>query len=286
MQMIDIDTKLLRSFLSVASEKSFSTAADRLGCSQGTMSVRIRTLEDLLGQRLFERSWHNLKLTAAGRDLLPNAQSVVDMHDCLIDRACGRQDSGRVRLGVGEGNDVSLLSRLRQRIGDDYANMELDIVCRPGRVLAELISAGELDIAIVALVEATKPATVLSRPRVRWVAASNFVFEDCTPLPVAIHPEGCLLREIGIAALQAQNISWREALCAASDEVILDAVGAGMAVTVMTEGIIPAELRAIVRPSVLPSLGKVRVQLLETPGRQSKAVLAVRREIVSAYSVY
>ena len=163
--MLDIDTKLLRSFLSVASEKSFSTAADRLGCTQGTMSVRIRTLEDLLGQRLFERSWHNLKLTAAGRDLLPNAQSVVDMHDRLIDRASGRQDSGRVRLGVGEGNDVSLLSRLRQRIGDDYANMELDIVCRPGRVLAELISAGELDIAIVALVEATKPATVLSRPR-------------------------------------------------------------------------------------------------------------------------
>jgi len=283
-RMVDIDTKLLRSFLSVASEKSISTAADRLGCSQATMSVRIQRLEGLLGQRLFERARLNLKLTAAGRDLLPSAQSVVAMHDRLIDRAGGRLVSGRVRLGVGEGNDVALVSRLRKCIEDDYANIELDVVCRPGRALAELISAGTLDLAIVILVEATTPAAVLSRPRLQWVAASRFVFADCRPVPVAFHPEGCLLREMGIAALQARNISWREALCTASDEVILDAVGAGTAITVMTERTIPAGLRAIARPSVLPPLGKVCVQLLETSGRQSEAVLAVRR-VVSACSV-
>ena len=104
--MIDIDTKLLRSFLSVATEKSFSTAAERLGCSQGTMSVRIRTLEDELGQRLFDRGRHNLKLTAAGRDLMPHAQTLVDMHDRLVDRAAARRVSGRVRLGVSENQGV------------------------------------------------------------------------------------------------------------------------------------------------------------------------------------
>lgn len=284
MDMVDIDTKLLRSFLWVASEKSFSTAADRLGCSQGTMSVRIRTLEELVGQRLFERARHNLKLTAAGRALLSNARSVVDLHDRLVDRAGARQVSGRVRLGMGEGNDRDLVSWLYRSLQDDYADIELDIVCRPGRAIREMIAAEELDIAVVALVEAAESATVLSRPRLQWVAASRFEFPDGAPIPVALHPEACLLREIGTAALEARNIAWREALCTASDDLILDAVGAGMAIAVMTEGTIPAELRAVVRPSVLPSLGKVQVQLLQAPGARSEAVLAIRRELASAYS--
>ena len=39
------------------------------------------------------------------------------------------------------------------------------------------------------------------------------------------------------------------------------------------------------RPSMLPPLGKVCVQLLETPGRQSEAVLAVRKDVLTACSV-
>lgn len=248
------------------------------------MSERIQALEDLLGHRLFERARHNLKLTDAGRDLLPNAQALVHLHDGLIDRATARQVSGRVRLGVGEGNDVALVSRLQRHIRDHYASVELDVVCRPGRILLEMISAAELDIAIVALVEAANTATVLSRPRLQWVAASEFEFQAGAPIPVAFHPEACLLREIGTTALEARNIAWREALCTASDELILDTVRAGMAITALTEATIPADLRAIVRPKVLPSLGKVRIQLLEKPGPQSEAVLAVKREVASVYS--
>ena len=133
--MTDIDTKLLPLIpVGRVREEHFHRPPTAWDAPQATMSVRIQRLEGLLGQRLFERARHNLKLTAAGRDLLPRAQSVVDMHDRLIDRAGGRLVSGRVRLGVGEGNDVALLSRLRQSMEDDYADIELDIVCRSGRV--------------------------------------------------------------------------------------------------------------------------------------------------------
>lgn len=47
--MADIDVKLLCSFLSVAAEGSFSRAAERVGCSQPTISLRIQTLERILG---------------------------------------------------------------------------------------------------------------------------------------------------------------------------------------------------------------------------------------------
>ena len=281
--MLDIDTKLVRSFLVVATEKSFSTAAERLGCSQSTMSVRIQTLEDQLGQKLFERGRHNVRVTAAGQDLLSHARSFVDVHDRLIDRAEARHVSGRVRLGIDENHEVGLLSRLHQQLLDGYTSVQLDIVCQPCRVLAEETLRGELDLAIVTSLEEIRSATLLSRPRLHWVAAKNFVFDKAVPLAIACFPEGCSLRESGIAALMDRNIDWRIALCSPSAEVIRNAVSAGQAITVMTEGTVPEHLNVVVRPSLLPPLGKARIQLLEKPGLQSKAELAVKREVIHTF---
>ena len=281
--MRDIDTKLLRSFLAVATEKSFSTAAERLECSQGTMSVRIQLLEEQIGDRLFDRGRHNVKITAAGQDLLPHARALVDMHDRLIDRAAARRVSGRVRLGVGEDHGSELFSRLRRHLDEGYDAIELDIVCRSCRVLAEETLRGALDLAIVTSLEEIRPGTRLSRRRLHWVAARDFTFDENAPLPVACFPEGCSLRESGLAALKGRNIAWRVALCSPSEEVIRDAVSAGAAITVMTEGTVPGDLKAVVRPSLLPPLGRAWIQLLEKPGEPTGAAQAVKREVVNAF---
>ena len=281
--MPDFDTKLWRSFLAVATEKSFSTAAERLECSQGTMSVRIQLLEEQVGDRLFDRGRHNVKITAAGQGLLPHAQALVDMHDRLIDRAAARRVSGRVRLGVGEDHGSELFSRLRRHLDEGYDAIELDIVCRSCRVLAEETLRGALDLAIVTSLEEIRPGTRLSRRRLHWVAARDFTFDESAPLPVACFPEGCSLRESGLAALKGRNIAWRVALCSPSEEVIRDAVSAGAAITVMTEGTVPGDLKAVVRPSLLPPLGKAWIQLLEKPGEPTGAAQAVKREVVNAF---
>lgn len=281
--MIDIDTKLVRSFLVVARERSFVTAAERLGCTQSTMSVRIRSLEDQLGQRLFDRGRHNVRVTAAGQHLLPHARSFVDMHDRLIDRASARLVSGRVKLGVGENHGSGLFSRLRQHLHEGYAAIELDIVCQSCDMLERETRRGELDLAVVTSLEEIQSATLLSRPRLQWVASPNYVFDDTKPLSIACFPEGCSLRETGIAALKDGNMAWRIALSSPSEEVIRDAVCAGAAITIMTEGTVPADLRVVVRPSLLPPLGKIRIQLLERPGQQSEAALAVKREVVNTF---
>ena len=77
-----------------------------------------------------------------------------------------------------------------------------------------MISAGTLDLAIVTLVEATRSAAVLSCPRLQWVAASRFVFEDCTPLPVAFHPERLhLARDRDCGAPGPEHFVARSTLC-------------------------------------------------------------------------
>lgn len=86
MSHIDLDIKLLRSFLCVASEESISKAARVLGCARGTVSLRIDALERELGVRLFHRGRGGVTPTAAGRDLLPEIRALVDSLDGLVER--------------------------------------------------------------------------------------------------------------------------------------------------------------------------------------------------------
>ena len=82
--MPDIETRLLRAFVSVANRASFAAAAENQECSAGAMSQRIRTLESRLGVRLFDRDRNGARLTADGRELLPDARAILDLHDRLL----------------------------------------------------------------------------------------------------------------------------------------------------------------------------------------------------------
>ena len=69
--MVDLDTRLLRAFVTVAEELNFTRAAERLLLAQQALSAQIRQLETRLGVRLFERTTRRVRLTEAGELLLP-----------------------------------------------------------------------------------------------------------------------------------------------------------------------------------------------------------------------
>lgn len=64
-----MDVRVLRYFLTVAREASFSRAADALYMSQPTLSRQIRDLEEELGTTLFVRTNRNVTLTRDGMRL-------------------------------------------------------------------------------------------------------------------------------------------------------------------------------------------------------------------------
>jgi len=72
-----MDITLARTFLTVSETGSFIDAARRMNVTQSTVSARIKTLEDLLGMPMFERSRAGAELTSAGEQFRKHALALV-----------------------------------------------------------------------------------------------------------------------------------------------------------------------------------------------------------------
>ncbi len=71
----------LRYFVSIAEEGSFTRAAERLLVAQPSLSQHIKSLEHELGGALLERLPKGVRLTAAGKEFLPEARAAVTHAD-------------------------------------------------------------------------------------------------------------------------------------------------------------------------------------------------------------
>ncbi len=75
---MEIDFTRLRYFLAVAEELHFKRAADRLHITPPPLSKQIRLLERELGGPLFEREYHQVRLTPLGEKLVEPARRILD----------------------------------------------------------------------------------------------------------------------------------------------------------------------------------------------------------------
>jgi len=99
-----MDWALLQSFAAVGAHGSLSAAARATGTSQPTLSRHISTLEQRLGERLFDRATGGVELTAVGLGLLRHAQKMADAAAHLSIAAEGRTESltGSVRITASQ----------------------------------------------------------------------------------------------------------------------------------------------------------------------------------------
>jgi DNA-binding transcriptional LysR family regulator len=70
-----MDLNAIRTFIEVVRAGGFSAAARRLGMPRSTVSLRVRTLEQSLGVRLFKRTTRAVTLTEEGRTLFDGADA-------------------------------------------------------------------------------------------------------------------------------------------------------------------------------------------------------------------
>src|SRR5215472_14421085 len=79
MSMLDVDA--VRAFVAIADLQSFTRAAEALGSTQGAISVKLKRLENRLGQKLIERTPRLVRLSAQGAAFLEPARDFLAEHD-------------------------------------------------------------------------------------------------------------------------------------------------------------------------------------------------------------
>jgi DNA-binding transcriptional LysR family regulator len=104
----------LQVFLTVAAEKSFSRAAERLLRTQPAVSLAVQRLEAELGEKLIDRSAKELLLTDAGHIVLDYARRFESLRQELENSLAELRDnsSGRLVIGANESTTLYLLGHI------------------------------------------------------------------------------------------------------------------------------------------------------------------------------
>lgn len=110
-----MDLLQLRYFAAVAKHGSISVAAQAVHIAQPALTRRIHALEDELGTRLFERTPRGTKLTDAGRQLLADADQLLNDADAAKERAR--------RAGQGEIGHLSIALPVMQNLSPPIAEV-------------------------------------------------------------------------------------------------------------------------------------------------------------------
>jgi DNA-binding transcriptional LysR family regulator len=106
----------LRVFLTVAAEKSFSRAGEKLLRTQPAISLAIQRLETELGEKLIDRSAKDLILTDAGKIVLDYARRFENLQGELENALAELRDmsAGRLTIGANESSTLYLLDHIEQ----------------------------------------------------------------------------------------------------------------------------------------------------------------------------
>ena len=118
-------------FLAVARSGSLRAAAEALGGTHATVNRKLLALETAYGVRLFERTRSGLSLTAAGEELLPQAEAAEASIISARRRLQGRDQeaSGQVHLTVPPWFAYEFLAEPLSRFMTRYPEIDLRVTC-------------------------------------------------------------------------------------------------------------------------------------------------------------
>lgn len=238
----------LETFTTVARLGSFSRAAEALHLTQPAVSIQIRQIIDVVGLPLFEQSGRDIRLTAAGQELLQTARELDDSwnrFESAVDALKGLR-KGRLRVALVT-TAKYFLPRMLGAFCQRYPEIDIELEVANRARIVERLRANEDDLYIMSFPpeELDVVATpFLDNPLVVVAPAS-------LPLPpgplsladLARHP--FLMRETGSGTRKAvdrhlarSGHSLNVKLSLGSNEAIRDLVASGMGLAILSRHVL------------------------------------------------
>ena len=145
-----MDIRVLRYFLTVAKEQSFTKGAEQLHITQPTLSRQLAALEKELGTPLFIRSGRTITLTDEGILLKRRALEIINLEERTIDEIRGTEEliDGTVNIGCGEFAAVETLAQICKTYKEKYPMVQIALHTATADTTYEMMSKGLLDIGL------------------------------------------------------------------------------------------------------------------------------------------
>ncbi|RMQ96637.1 Transcriptional regulator [Pseudomonas savastanoi pv. glycinea] len=163
----------LFAFAAVATDRSFTKAAARLGVSPSALSHTIRNLEARLGSRLLTRTTRSVSPTEAGERLLrtlkPRFDEITSELAMLSDQR--ETPAGTIRITASEHAAISIIAPALQKLLPQYPDINVEVNIDSGltNIVAERFDIG------VRLGERVAKDMIAVRisPDLRWVIVGS-----------------------------------------------------------------------------------------------------------------
>lgn len=286
----------LEALIAIAELGSFRAAADRLGVTQPTISMRVKELEQSLSTTLFDRSRYRPQLTADGRAILNYAQRMMvlmrEMRGAVLE---GAGMAGTIRLGAADTFALTCLPTLLARLEDRFPRLKVALDIDYSFNLNKKLHRGELDLAFLTAPTAGPDVIIetLAPIDLAWVASPRMAVPDrrlapadLKDVPIITNPEPSNLYTTTVgwfakAGLEAARLS----TCNSLTYMVRLAV-AGVGVSLLPTAILRAEvdsglLRVLeTEPAVAPHL--LAIASRSAPGSPDLSVVRdMAREVAS-----
>jgi DNA-binding transcriptional LysR family regulator len=251
----DATLRQLQILATAARTLSFSRTSEALHVTQPAISQQMKQLEELAGLPLFERVGRRLALTQAGEELARHARGVLRALDDADDALAALRGlrGGRIRVAVTS-TAKYFAPKLIALFTKRHPEVELRLVVNNREVVIQLVSANEVDLAIMG-----KPPEQLDTSAFPFadhplvvVAPPDHPLARRRPAPLqALARETFLVREPGSGTRAAMErffaehgLELRIGMEMASNETIKQAVMAGMGLGFISRHTVGLELAA------------------------------------------
>lgn len=257
----DFDLDLVRAFLAVSETRSFTQAAVRLHRTQSAVSMKIKRLEQQIGERLFERDTTNVTPTSTGERFASIARRLVEANEDAFLALNHSLAAGKLTLATSETYASCLLPPILSDVSKTFPNIEMEIRCGHSWKMLDSMEEEGIDLVIATKYPARQDGQSLSRERLMWVCKHGSDVFGVDPLPLAVFPDGCLYRRAAINALDENKRNWRIGYTSLNHEGLLAAVDSGSAVSIFIESAVNERHRVLKPADGFPELPSVDIEL-------------------------
>lgn len=235
-----MEMQQVRYFLALARTLNFTRAAEQSNVSQPALTRAIQQLEHELGGPLFHRERANTHLSELGRMMLPYLEQIHAQTEAARQqaKAIKKLDNVTLRIGVMCTIGPALISDLIVKFRVAHPNVDLEVVEEGSVELMEMLTKGELNLALFGLPEPLdvrfhglalfEERFVIALPPNHPLAAQNVIRCSDTHEQAYVSRSNCEIFDHARRQLHAHGVQWKKVFSSERDDWVQGMIKAGL----------------------------------------------------------